>query len=177
MSDRGTLTATPPCLVDGCVVFLHAVLTKESTVLQTGCRSGVAWLAKRALMVLAFEHDAFYCGTLRAALKRPGIRNAHIVLDEKYGTHGPRIDGDIMFDLVLVNGIGRTLTVLTTWERVKPGGYLMLDNSQSAKLKSICWYLDSQGWSRVEWCDGPRRTSMWCRPVTALAPQTNDLVH
>ena len=150
-----------PPLGDGCITFIDQALTKESLVLLTGCRSGVGWLAQRAKLVLAYEHDGFYGTALRSALER----------------EGPRIDGPIKFDLVLVNGIGRTSTVLTMWERVKPGGYLVLGNTQSPKLRGTCWYLDSMDWPRIEWPDGPRRTSLWCRPPTVLTAQTNNLVH
>lgn len=175
-SEKG-LTATPPRLVAGCVEFLDQYLAKEHLVLQTGCRNGLLWLAERAKLVVAFEHNKPWCGIVQQELVNAGALNTMVVCQEKYPELGPRIFGDIKFDLVIVGGLGRAKTILTTWQRLAPGGHIVLDYRKRDLYKGARWYLDSLGWPRVEWYEGERTTSMWCRPSAVLQPQTNENIH
>jgi len=124
-----------PWVVDGANDWLAENISADWSVLEYGSGSSTIWFSPRVASVLSVEHNplwklqvAYRCGP-----------NVKIAVRERPYAWFP-LKG--RFDFVLVDGRDRVRCVTKARDRVKPGGVLMLDNSERT------WY--SRAWELME---------------------------
>ena len=116
-----------PWVVDQANDWLAENARRDWSVLEFGSGSSTIWFSANCGGVLAVEHNPLW-----AVQVRPNLgANASVVVKSRPYAWYPRTG---QFDFVLVDERDRVRCVAKSLSRVKPGGVLMLDNSERS------WY-------------------------------------
>lgn len=147
--------------------FLDRIITKDMDILEIGAGSSTIWLAKRAKNVLSYEHDARWHGRVESKAKEEGLENCEIIHDPFYPERGINPSFRI-FDIVIIDGRGRIKSMETTCHLLKPGGYLILDDSQRTRYRKGKELLDGFKWKRTDFKTNAywmsKTTTIWRKP-------------
>lgn len=132
---RAGRTPERPWIVPAAVGWLGRRLRRDWAVLELGSGRSTAWLARRAGSVLCFEDDGYWLDRARQQLAKAGADNVELRLlpIERFLPELAALDDDA-FDLVLVDflespGADRVDAVEASRGKVRPGGLLLLDDS------------------------------------------------
>lgn len=162
-----------PCLAMPVILFLKTILDKTTRVLETGSGRSTIWFAKRVKEIISFESkEEWRCGVMEK-LKEKGLNNATIYHDPDYPTNSfPKFEGE--FDVVFLDGAddhGNRVAIMKVGHRfVKPGGYLIVDDSHRPTYEEGIRVLRGLKWHRMDfWGYGykseiPKLCSVWRRP-------------
>jgi|ERR1700693_2401117 len=171
--------------------WLQRYLIRSMKVFEWGSGGSTIFLSERAGEVFSIEHDRKWHGLVSRALAQRGIANCSYRLHEPkpivgtfcalddsrpsrfiYDDYYPgttldeyvraiEVHADHTFDLILVDGRVRTECIQLAIPKIKPGGYLMLDNSNNADTAEIVHklrcYLHTEfrgiapGWPPARW--------------------------
>ncbi len=154
-----------PWLTKPTIAFLQRTLTPEMVMLEVGSGASTVWFARRVKEITSFEHQREWFFLVAHKLRAAGIGNCTLRLEPNYPVKG--IPGhNSQYDFILIDGRGRVQSIKTTYIRLKPGGYLMLDDSQRVRYNEGKELLDSLGWQRQEFVEeGNKKTAtVWRRP-------------
>jgi len=138
--------------------FLESVLTKEMKILETGSGASTIWFAERAKEIITFEHSISWYHVLVDIVEEKKLKNVKINFDRDYPI-GSFLRVKEEFDLVLLDGkggtIARTACMKVGYKNVKPGGYLLVDDThRQEEYKEGIKVLENLGWEKQEF-DGP----------------------
>lgn len=151
--------------------WLRSYLGPEMDVFEYGSGGSTVFAAKRVRKVVSVEHDPAWHARVLSALRAQGITNCdlRLVLPDPCSSlqevpYGPRsytsrtshaaglrfeayvktIDEfpDHSLDLVVVDGYSRFSCVGHAIPKVRPGGYLLVDDTDWRKHREIVAYLD-----------------------------------
>lgn len=119
------------------VEFLEKVITPTSVILETGSGNSTIWFGKRVNRVVSLESDRDWGKRVKNHLKKEGIENVRLYLDKHYDVkelNAVLKEQDlIQYDIVLHDGptplLRRWALVWRIVKFVKPGGYLILDDT------------------------------------------------
>ena len=169
---RQSLTDGQPWITFEARSFVESILTPEAEVFEYGAGGSSVFYSQRVKSVISVEHDKAWFNQARDALAERSITNCTLVLsepepanesddtsdtpeayrssDEAYMGYSFRnyvrtIDSfSCLFDFVAIDGRARPSCVAHARHKLKPGGYLMLDNSerpnyQKAKALLLDW--------------------------------------
>lgn len=173
-----------PWIAPSTVRYLEGQVTPSTRVLEFGSGRSTMWFAMRCAHVTSVEHDASWyervSGTLRerqlegrvdlrlVPLDHPideGTRPAYDPEPEYVSEATRAANGS--FDVVLVDGHYRQACILASLAKLKPGGLLVVDNSNWLALPE--WGVPSN-WTVVQ--QGSFYgdvTTVWRRPVFATS--------
>lgn len=159
--------------------FMSGFLKDDMQVFEWGSGDSTLWLAERVGSVVSVEHDEGWARQLQLPgnvilhlepPEPPAIRADKAAPDAYYSEclgdvnlrgYASTIDSYGAFDLVLVDGRARPSCLRHAVEHVKPGGCLVLDNSERG------YYLERtarlfDGWDRMTVTGhGPRLDYPW----------------
>jgi len=142
-----------PGLNQDVILALEKLLNKKSKVFEFGTGGSTVWLAKRVGELVSVEYDPKWFKVLCDGVNMDfGGTPKHVKLNLKSGTQHnlwiisettrQRIGMDFIesitpypddyFDVVLVDGRARVSCMLNARRKVKPGGTIILDDSQRA---------------------------------------------
>ena len=122
------------------IQFLHHFLLKDMKVLEFGSGGSSIFFIKRGVKLISIEHEPRWLNDARIRLTSSKIRNweTHLI-SSKLATNGIPTSQDYLnpirkipdssIDLVLVDGRHRVDCVKHSLSKVKPNGYIILDNS------------------------------------------------
>ena len=181
-----------PWLTYEAVEWLENYLTREKTVFEYGSGGSTLFMVKRAGKVVSVEHDREWFQWVKKKLEAERYSNYDyfLFMPQKYNRKGKHniqsfrstepiykdqwfqkyvksIDHfpDVFFDLVIVDGRARTSCARQAIKKIKPGGFLMLDNSEREiyipvfnDLKN-CKRIDFYGLGNYNFY--PWQTSIW----------------
>jgi len=129
--------------------FLERNLTKKMDILEMGAGASTVWIAKRVKSIRSYEHDKRWYELVQNKIKEAGLNNCELVHDTNYPNIGIT-EKSRKYDMIIIDGRGRVLSIKTTYQFVKLGGYLILDDSQRTRYAEGKVFLDSLGWERTE---------------------------
>jgi predicted O-methyltransferase YrrM len=109
--------------------YLDRIIKHEWKVLEFGSGMSTIWFARRCGRLVSIETDRVWYDAVTAKLAARGLDNVDYRLCPQAEAHLLRDYEDASFDLVLVDGLSRDRAMLTALTKVKPGGYVYLDNS------------------------------------------------
>jgi hypothetical protein len=194
-SQQGSaLDAGDPWVTFGARRALERILTPSSQVFEFGTGGSTIFFAQRARQVVAVEHDPGWFELVEAAV-RP-YANVELILVEPapmspevatldvrhYTSTDERYRGqwfrdyvrtierfpDGHFDVVLVDGRCRVESFVHGSRKVRPGGWIVLDDSERAEYAEALRVV--AGWKRNRF-GGPKpyvpqfvETTLWQRP-------------
>jgi len=192
--------AVDPCypwINAGAARFLNAHLTKRMTGFEWGSGRSTAFAARRALSLVSVEHNAKWRRRTAALLAGQAIANvscrfappgdgpgrpearpdiwrrlAHVHGRPEYAAYTDAILDfpENSFDFVFIDGRARVECAYNAFGRVRPGGFILLDNSEWEKYAPIFTAAAAAGWTRRDYENGVWRTSILRRPETPFAP-------
>ncbi len=150
--ERGPFAVCEPWVTTAAVQWLEEVVTPESRVFEFGAGRSTVFFAERAGEVISAEHHTEWHARVEAELVTRGFVNARVVLAKPDGVArergrytARRRDGKGLaferyvktidaqpngsLDLVFVDGRARVACVRRALTKVRPGGYLVLDDA------------------------------------------------
>lgn len=150
-----------PWLCFSAARFLETRLEPGWRVLEWGSGASTLFFARRGCRVTSIEHDSVWAERVQKGLE--AFPEAEVVLisetDPDYVGAADRFP-PASLDLVVVDGRKRCDCLERARSRVRPGGWLVLDDSERERY---CTCLDR--FSEREWeihhCEGPRPGSIW----------------
>jgi hypothetical protein len=148
--------------------FLRKILQKDMTVFEYGSGSSTLYFSRRVAHVYSIEHHLEWFEFLCKILKKKKIKNVDCRLIEPetlnenqavdYFSCSPSYENknfesyvksidtfpDEYFDIVMVDGRSRTACITHAKNKIKIGGYLIVDNSERAYYFSGNDFLKSE---------------------------------
>jgi predicted O-methyltransferase YrrM len=131
---RGS-TPERPWIVPAAIGFLRRRMDSGWVVLELGAGRSTPWFARRAGRVVSFEDNEYWRGWVAEQLDQAGLANVDLRL-RPVETFPKEVDSleDGAFDLVVLDfleapGVSRIDCLHPALDKVRPGGYLLLDDS------------------------------------------------
>ena len=132
---RRGLTPDRPWIVPAAIGWLRRRIRRDWSILELGAGRSTAWLARRAGRVLSFEDNEFWFELARTRLAQDGLMNVDLRLRpvKEFPGEVGALPADA-FDLAVVNflespQVTRIDCLKPAMKKVRPGGYLLLDDS------------------------------------------------
>ncbi len=184
--------AADPCypwINAGAVRFLSRTLTRRMTGFEWGGGRSTAFLASRVLHLVSVEHSPKWRRRTLALLARrclanvdcrflppgddpgrpevrpePWRRMGHVHRMPEYAAYSDAIleYPEESFDFVAIDGRARVECAFNAASRLRPGGFLLLDNSEWEKYAPI--FAAFSDWRRGDFENGVWRTSLLFKP-------------
>jgi hypothetical protein len=169
---RSPLTSRLPWLPFRVIERLEKHLTNESRVFEFGGGGSTLWFADRVGEVVTVEHDDDWFRALNEAVSgRDNCQVLYRAADDDFTEYvGAIADfADGYFDVVLVDGRNRIRCLRSAMGKVRPGGLLILDDSDRARYSEA--FMIATAWPHVTYRGlTPSKaiagvTTVWRRPA------------
>lgn len=187
-----------PWINAGAVRYLRAHLAPGMRVLEFGGGRSTIYFSRLAGSMVTVEHNEKWRRKVAAMIERFGAKNVtlaflppdtapaetppvrprpacweiigHTPRRPEFAAYFDHILGypDEHFDAVLVDGRARVECALNAMDKIKPGGILVLDNSEWEKYAPISRAMAD--WSRRDFENGVWRTTIFCKPLPDGGP-------
>ncbi|MFA5732641.1 MAG: hypothetical protein WC934_11635 [Acidithiobacillus sp.] len=178
------------------VRMLYKIVTKESVVFEYGAGASTIFFARNAKLIYSVENIKEWYDKVKEELEYFGLTNCKITHCEQeqilegeedkykdylsttrihknchFKKYASKIDRfpDNYFDIILVDGRSRVACFLHAMSKVKPGGYIVLDDSHRNKYSKAVEAVST--WKAVEF-EGhaytihyPQKTTIWQKPL------------
>ncbi|WP_246287858.1 class I SAM-dependent methyltransferase [Desulfolutivibrio sulfoxidireducens] len=179
-----------PWINAGAVRFLRSRLHPDMRGLEFGGGRSTAFFSRRVASLVTVEHDAKWRRKVAALLHRFKAKNVTLAFLPPGATATGRIPRpdiweslgvtprrpefaayfdhilsypDEHFDFVLVDGRARVECALNALAKIRPGGWLILDNSEWEKYAPI--FQAVAAWKRLDFENGVWRTTIFLKPA------------
>ena len=144
-----------PWLSKQAVDFLDSIVSEDSTIFEWGSGGSTLRYAPKAKRIVSIENDKSWYDKLLVEFKERGISNVELKFipndnetsrdtlnlnsyssnslhykHKVFRTYVKEIDSHESFDLVIVDGRSRASCIMHAIDKVKVGGYIMLDDSE-----------------------------------------------
>lgn len=166
-----------PWFVHEAIIKLEELIEPGWTAFEWGSGSSTLWLGADMLVesAVSVEHDAEWYAKNRAELERYFVANVELIhvpmtvgdySDNDYSRYILRYP-DSRFDLILVDGRNRANCLANAVAALKPGGIMVLDNSERDQYQWAVKRLD--GWQRWHYVNqgggyAGWSTTIWRKP-------------
>ena len=145
-----------PWLTKDAVEILEKVLKEEDRGLEFGSGRSTLWLAKRVGKIISTEDNEEWFNKVQKNIRDSGLKNVEVYFRqaEKY-TESLDESGDESLDFVLVDGFARDICTQKSFNKLKSGGILIIDNinryipNQSRAPGSIRTEFESPAWEKL----------------------------
>lgn len=124
-----TVSDTRPWLMPEVIEWLERTLKPTDTVLETGAGGSTVFFAARVQQVITYEHTREWADKILAR-KLPNVLMCNW---PDYPTAGLRLQDGDRFDFAFIDGRGRVRSCLDVLPHIKPGGWLVLDDSDRGR--------------------------------------------
>jgi precorrin-6B methylase 2 len=138
--------AETPWWNDRAISYLDQQLRSGDRVFEWGAGASTVWLASRGAKVTSIEHDPDWVSNVRVRCPAADVRAA----PEDARVYAAAIDEfeDDSFDVVIVDGMYRPECLQRGASKVKPGGLLVLDDTDMRQLGRLKRF-SLPGWKKV----------------------------
>jgi SAM-dependent methyltransferase len=132
---RRGITPERPWIVPAAIGWLGRRIRPDWSILELGAGRSTVWFARRAGRVVSFEDNRFWVERTRERLEELGLGNVGLreVAVEEFATEVEALPED-SFNLVVIDflespEVTRIDVLKQAMKRVRPGGLLLLDDS------------------------------------------------
>jgi predicted O-methyltransferase YrrM len=146
---RGTIPERP-WIVPAAIGFLRRRIRANWSVLELGAGRSTPWFARRAGRVISLEDNEFWHGWVGGQLEGAELANVDLRLRpvEAFASEVEALDDEV-FDLVVLDFleapiVTRVDVLKPAMKKVRPGGFLLLDDSDRPGYSEAFELLD--GW-------------------------------
>lgn len=160
-----------PYLTTGAIQFLEGFVVGKD-VMEFGAGGTTYWLTPRVKSIVSIEQVPEWADAVRSKLNSAGIDSRVIVVgDPNFDLVEPFDDNSM--DLVIVDAQNRVRCALDSRRLIRPGGVLMLDNSEREEYTELFeafsdWELHQADQTEPDYLTGKMfpswTTSWWIRP-------------
>lgn len=178
-----------PWITPAAIQILDTLLTKQHIGFEFGSGNSTLFFAKRVKQLISLEHEPTWHYKISTQLLEEKINNVNYFLVAKENKEKPflpkkRSDDLIIeftpatcfqsyysfidqypeeyFDFIIVDGRARVECSLHAISKLKPGGLLILDNSERRRYQPVHDTLTS--WLSVQTSTGMTDTTLWFKP-------------
>lgn len=167
-----------PWIAPAAVRFLRSRLREDDILFEWGSGESTVWFARRVRRVISVESDHDWYERVLYRLREEGLKNVDLrylpwqsgglpLGDWGAGASNPYVRAaseveDKSCDWIIIDGIGREACVLEALGKVKPGGHLLIDNTDYRPRRD--WRVP-ETWpirSRSRYSD--TETTIWQKP-------------
>jgi hypothetical protein len=167
--------------------YVERMLPDRARVFEFGSGGSTLWFVDHGAEITSLEHSSDWAALVQEAC--PGLDLISVESDQtgtvrSVGEPSERryfdayldvmsAQPDETFDLVAVDGRCRCEAGIISMPKIKPGGMLLLDDSQRPRYRPLHEHLSANGWAaehlvglkagRAGWV--PVQTSVWAKPV------------
>jgi len=175
--ERSTIDLGLPWLPFEIIDRLDGLLSSSSRVFEYGGGGSTLWFASRAREVVTAEHDRDWLDMLRERTSH--LENVTILSRSPanlYADYVPAIDDypDGHFDVVVVDGRQRVRTFERSLPKLRPGGLILLDDSERRRYRpafDIAGSMEHETVRGLAPCKSKvAQTTMWRAPEGGGAP-------
>ncbi len=180
---------TIPWLAPAAIEILYNLLQNDMVGFEFGSGNSTLFLASRIKKLISVEHDENWFNRVRARLEENRIDNVdyHLITADKNHTcklprnsyedytmpptdtssflkyyTSIRAYPDACFDFILVDGRARVNCVVESLMKLKPGGFLILDNADRLRYREVHNLL--KDWKKIFTTTGLTDTVFWFKP-------------
>lgn len=173
-----SLNKDAPWLTPKAVKFLDGLIDNTFTIFEWGSGRSTYWFSKRCRSMTSIEHYKPWFETVSEKIARNAIANLDYrfveVTDESFDQkealrvgnipcYVSQIDDFSNLDLVVIDGCYRHMCVKSAIDKVAPGKYLLIDNSDWCELSD--WGVP-KSWPVIHHSsNGVQATTIWQRPA------------
>jgi predicted O-methyltransferase YrrM len=111
------------------VRYLNVLIQPTWRIVEFGSGASTVWLARRCAFLLSIENDPTWHAQIGTRLRRQGFRHVRHELRTGLAYCDLAEFPDGSFDFALVDGSMRAECVANTVAKIRPGGWLYLDNT------------------------------------------------
>ncbi|MDD5218185.1 MAG: hypothetical protein PHN49_00610 [Candidatus Omnitrophica bacterium] len=189
---RNVLEGAQPWLTYAAIEFLEQVLTSEMRLFEYGAGGSTLFYAGKVREVFSVEHDRRWYEKVAGKLNQIGYQNCCLKLiepepasgtvgqsasdpdayvsgaaayrDKTFKAYARAIEEhpEQYFDVIVIDGRARPSCFKHAVKRLKPRGFLVLDNSERDRYASIHQTLNPGVWAKKEfWGPGPYNLCFW----------------
>ncbi len=111
---------------------IRGILTRDARIAEFGSGLSTIWFARQFSEVVSVEHDANWAKLVESKLCKDNLDNVtYLVRTPKdYESSLDRFPNGY-FDLILVDGLKRDLCLRSAFPKLRQGGYIYLDNTDT----------------------------------------------
>ncbi len=136
-----------PWITYSALDFLSSHLDRVQNVFEWGCGNGTLWWAEKADLIRAVEHDPVWLDKIRG--KAPG--NVELIRQDLHdGYEDALLDGDIDYDVIVIDGRRRLNCMELAPQRLSDRGVIILDNSDREQYQPGIAALRAKGFNQVD---------------------------
>lgn len=178
-----------PWLTPAAIEILEVLLHNEMTGFEFGSGNSTLFLASRVKALVSVEHDERWFSKVKDLLQTKGLKNVDyrlVIPDHSYHYKLPRNSyedytmaptddtpfsdyylsispfPEAFFDFILVDGRARVSCVKESIGKLKPGGFLIVDNADRFRYREIHNLLNH--WKKIFTTSGLTDTVFWFKP-------------
>lgn len=147
-----------PRMNDKSIKFLEKIIKPEHIIMETGTGNSTVWFGKNGKRVVSFENREDWLEKVSSHLKKENVQNVRIYFHKEYHRKDfadlIASEDNILYDIVLHDGPNRmdkrTLIAYKIWQFVKPGGWLIVDDTHNTKYKVGVKFLNQLKWEKTD---------------------------
>jgi predicted O-methyltransferase YrrM len=110
---------------------IRTLLPASARIAEFGSGFSTLWFARAFAHVVSVEHDQAWADIVRARLRAGNYSVDYIFAQQQDYANALDVYPDASFDLILVDGLRRDACLSRALGKLKPGGYVYLDNSDT----------------------------------------------
>lgn len=190
-----SLEETFPWFAFQSIEYLESLIKRDMTVIEYGSGYSTIWWSSRVSEVITVERTKAWSLEVTAALAKHKLKNVTLVTFEKFPDVSEEqlklqktsmkslIDEYIacplmtkrQCDIVVVDDVLRNDVLKAAADFLKPGGLMILDDSERARHKPVMEWLRQSGWSSASFFGSApyhfheKQTSIWFKPTISVA--------
>lgn len=131
--------------------FIDKVLDKNLTVLEFGSGGSSIYISRRVKSIVSLEHDPIWFKALMEEIKKEGIKNIDLRLNENYqnsfNCNGKKYD---IVSVDICRNSMRDKSIKKGMKCVKRGGMLIFHKGPGFKDEKIIPILKKEGWKKIK---------------------------
>lgn len=163
--------------------FLKSILTDSMLVFEWGSGGSTLFFSRHAEKVISIEHSAEWFGKIKLLISECNNVNYQLIIPEmgqlgddkanpydylsgsigdvNFQRYASAIDDEGPFDIIVVDGRSRPSCLMHAKEVIRPGGWIILDNTERSYYleQTVCLFND---WESITYFGyGPYISWLW----------------
>lgn len=169
-------TNQQPWLPTDAIEFLEKNINSSHIGFEFGCGSSTFWFSKISKKIYSIESDFDWYSNILDLVKSNNIQNININcipcemkkiwdIDTEVGGNyieysNHILNYDFLFDYVIVDGVARPLCIKNSIDKIKSGGYLIIDNAERPAYHKSMLEIPNE-WKVLEFINSVDRTIIY----------------
>lgn len=150
-----------PWITYPCLTFLEERITNSMEVFEYGAGNSTLWWSTRVKRVVSCEHNLAWYERTKSILPS-NVELYHVPLEDGATYSNFVAQYQYQFDVVFIDGRDRVTCIHQALGALKPGGVLILDNSDEAEYSDGLGFMKANGYKQLHFKGpGPITPAVW----------------